>query len=130
MAYVQRIFNTDDKFLLNEGVALDIFRGMFFEYLSSNNLDNDGDSISCNISVTYYTEEGDIFIELRSGSDNKNIPKRTLVHSMVDCCKEWECYVYHDILEDYKGIGSINQWFRHNYKDIVSKFKELYSSLN
>ena len=131
MAYVQRIFNKNDKFILNGSVMLDILRGMFFEYLSINNIGNGGGFTPCDIDVTYYIDEGDIFISLNSDLDsNKDIPKCTLVHDMVDCCAEWDYYSYHDVLEDYKGIGSIDQWFRHHYKDIVSKIKEIRFSTN
>lgn len=127
MAYIQRIFNKNDKFLLNRGVMLDILRGMFFEYLSVNNLGNGGGFTPCDIDVTYYTYDGDIFITLESDlNSNKDIPKCTLVHDIVDDCKEWEYYTYHDVIEEYKGMGSIDQWFLHHYNDIVAKFKELH----
>lgn len=131
MACIQRIFSKNDNFLLSSGVAMDILRGMFFEYLSVNNLGNGGDFTPCDIDVTYYPNDGDILISLYSDLDcNKDNPKCRLVHGIVDCCSEWEYYTYHDVLEEYKGLGSIDQWFLHHYKDIVSKFKNLYWCLN
>ena len=122
---INRFFGTNDTFLLEENVMLDIF-----DYLSSNNLGNGGGFTPCDIDITYYPNRSDIVISLCSDLDcNKDVQKCSFVNGTVDGCEEWEYYTYHDILEDYKDIGSIDQWFRHHYNDIVSKFKELYFSL-